>query len=409
MLAKLKMNAIGKKYYSVVFAILLPSISYLLYPGKVVIASTISNFILLLFLINKYKNDSLNNFSLFPQVKWWFFVSVFGIFNSLWTHTYNDELLKDSYMAIIGLIPIFLMLIIRSLDDVKNFFFPYLVISTLVAFYSSRNWAGFQYCDVPHLIVPIVMFFSLFPYLNIKSRIIIWGLCLWGFFFDLSVRSCAVIFLYSFVTSFVFFIFKEKKAVLISKIIGAIFLVSPLFFLSLNLFDGFNVFEKISELSIESSMGENKKRDNIMLDTRTVVYADVLSSTDDYYSIILGQGVATRVKTFAFDRHTEEAAYGRKSVEVGILNVYTYYGLVGVLLVIWIFVSMYYYAMYRTSNMLTRYIALYIAVRFFVFFLETPNLTPDIYIALGICLSSNIRQLTDKQISDYFKHYQLIN
>lgn len=392
-----------KKFYNwLVIAILIPILYYINYPGRIVAVSIMSNGLILYLLFKRYRIGKLTHLSNILPLKFLFYVMLFGIAKSFFFPNSDDIETKDLIMSLFGIAPLFLALTIYDVNCVKSYFYSVLIFYSIAAVYSFLKWHGFLFYDVSHILLPITLVLAMFPYTNKKCRIFIISLLLFGTFADLSVRACLVIYGLSFMVLAGSVLFGNKKFDNIVRYVGILMFVSPIILFGLAITNNYNIFESIENIKVQTSIGANKERDNVMIDTRTGVYRDALLSTEKYDEIFLGQGIGVRIQTFSFPEGSDEAFYGRKSVEVGIMNAYIRYGLLGVLIVILVFCMAFYNAAFKSNNVFMKFVASFIAIRYLSLFFETPELTPDIYMSIGICFSDKVRNISDEDMKKVF-------
>ena len=392
-----------KKFYNwVVLAILMPIVFYINYPGRIAAVSIMSNSIILYLLFKRYRIGKLTHLSNVLPLKCMFYVMLLGVAKTYFFPNTDDIEIKDIIMALFGIVPLFLALTIYDVNCVKSYFYSVLIFYSVTAVYSFFKWHGFLFYDVPHILLPVTLVLAMFPYTNKKCRVFIISLLFFGTFADLSVRACVVIYGLAFIVVVGYALFSTKKFIKIVRYVGVLMLVSPIILFGLAVTVNYNIFQSIENIRVQTSIGWKKNRDNVMLDTRTGVYRDAILSTEKYDEIILGQGIGVSIQTSSFEQGSDAAFYGRKSVEVGILNAYIRYGLLGVLVVIFVFCMAFYNAAFRSKNIFMTFVASFIVIRYLSFFFETPGLTPDIYMAIGICFSDRVRNISDEELKKVF-------
>lgn len=393
-----------KSFYNwVAIATLIPILFYINYPGKTVAVSIMSNGLILYLLVKRYRIGKLTHLSSIIPLNCLFYVMLFGIAKSFFFPKTDDIEIKDLIISLFGIVPLFLALTIYNVKCIKRYFYSVLIFYSVTAVYSFFKWDDFLYYDVPHILLPITLVLAMFPYTNKKCRIFIIFLLLFGTFADLSVRACLVIYVLSFIVLAGYVLFSNKIFNILVRSVGILMFVSPIILFGLAITNNYNFFKSIQNIKVQTSIGAKKKRDNVMLDTRTGVYIDALLSTKKYDEIILGQGTGARIQALSFPKGTEAAIFGRKRVEVGILNAYIRYGLFGVLIVILVFSMAFYNAAFKSKNVFMKFVASFIAIRYLSLFFETPELSPDIYMAIGISFSDKVRNMSDEVMKIVFR------
>lgn len=184
----------------------------------------------------------------------------------------------------------------------------------------------------------------------------------------------------------------------------------PIFFLGLAYFSNFNVLNFDSYIKGEyiSSTGER-----LTDDTRTGLYIEAFESARNNRYMLLG-----RTPGYGYDSNFVKVRKGtfldvkdanpQRASEVFIVNIFTWCGVVGV--VVW-FVFFYWFGIYilkRARNNYIRGLAIYLGFFWICDWISNGFSAPtNIYITLfiiwALCLQPNIRCMNDDEIRHYFK------
>ena len=189
-----------------------------------------------------------------------------------------------------------------------------------------------------------------------------------------------------------------KSACLVCFIIPPIFLV-------LGITNQYNIFKPTDDIDKYAIAYDNGMESNLATDTRTFLYQEVFSSMQENHSFIFGEGAAAKYKTEYFDDMGAQnnARYG---AEVGFLNTLLYSGVIGILSYALVLFSAVYYGVARSNNFFCKMLALFLAFRWIVFFIEDFTVYDSNYyflwLSAGLCLSKEFRALTDADIKQYF-------
>lgn len=185
--------------------------------------------------------------------------------------------------------------------------------------------------------------------------------------------------------------------------------VIPFVFLFLGITDKFNIFQPFDndEQFILNEGG--KESSNLMADTRTLLYVEVFKFVVSDRIILFGGGATAKYKSEIFvmaDNLTE-----RHSTEVGFLNTLLYSGVLGVFLYFLVLAYTAYLGLNKSNNYLCKMLAVFLAFRWDLFFIEDITKYDTNYyflwIAIGMCLSNQFRLLTDQQIKIWISKYVL--
>nr|AOE12625.1 hypothetical protein [uncultured bacterium] len=164
-----------------------------------------------------------------------------------------------------------------------------------------------------------------------------------------------------------------------------------------------------TKLQTKSINGKGEEVDeNLLADTRTFIYKEVLFSSikNDYW--LYGRSPARGNDTVYFsDMDMVENRSERLRNEVGILNVFTWTGLIGVFLYFLIFYKASYLAINNSNNSLSKFIGVYISFRWFNSWVaEISNfdlINFTIWLAVALCFSKTFRSMTDSELKSWVK------
>jgi hypothetical protein len=166
----------------------------------------------------------------------------------------------------------------------------------------------------------------------------------------------------------------------------------------------FNVFKMNSYIKGDFKTTEvtasGKRVDNdFKADTRTFLYVDVINSVVKRNTWLTGEGAAGGYTTKFF---VSLGTQGRMGSEVGILNIFLYLGLLGVITFSIIFYLASFLAIYNANNYLTKIIGLFIGFRWTYSWIEEfSNFDINyffLWLMVGLCFSKSFRQMTDAEM-----------
>lgn len=144
---------------------------------------------------------------------------------------------------------------------------------------------------------------------------------------------------------------------------------------------------------------------DIIVDTRTFLYVEVLESAinNDYW--LLGRTPARGNDSDTFGVISAELTGRNERLqnEIGLANVFTWTGLVGVILYFLIFYRASFLAINKSRNIYVKMIGIYVAFRWLYSWIEDiNNFTLNYFmlmIMLGLCYSYSFRNMTDNEIT----------
>ena len=316
--------------------------------------------------------------------------------------------------------PLLMALVVYPLTNtfffkrVFNFYFykilPFFII---LAFVIVPDGYGF-------FLVPISFFILFFPLFNTKIRIILLFLTLIVMFADLGARSSVIKFSIPIILSAAFY-FKSYLTIKFFNSIRLIFLILPIFLFTLGVTGVFNIFN-IGDYIPDELTKKSKKEgevvdENLKVDTRTFLYEEVLSSAIKHKYIFIGRSPArgndSEYFGWTFESQIMGGRHERIGNEVAILNVFTWTGLVGVVLYFLIFSKATYLAINYSNNYFSKLAGIYLSFRWSYAWVEDINsFTLNyfmIWSIIAFCLSLNFRKMTDEEINIWVKSVFNIN
>jgi hypothetical protein len=185
--------------------------------------------------------------------------------------------------------------------------------------------------------------------------------------------------------------------------------IIPILFLVLGVSGVFNVFKMNEYIKGEyTSMGVdgegNIVEQDIIVDTRTFLYVEVLESAVNNNYWLLGRTPARGNDSDTFGVLAAELTgrYERIENEIGLANVFTWTGIVGVILYFLIFYRATFLAINKSRNIYVKMLGVYVAFRWLFSWIEDVNNFSLNYfmlmIMLGLCFSYSFRNMTDNEI-----------
>lgn len=289
----------------------------------------------------------------------------------------------------------------------KKFFIPISILIIIISAYSTI-WG--------RVFAPIVFFLFLSIYFPKKVRLLFVCISILIIVSDIAARS---LFIKYGVPIFIvlFLVHRVKINLLIIKLFHAVSFIIPIVLLSLGLSGQFNIFkiqEYIdSEITYSSSYGTNE---SVLDDTRTLIYEEqILSALNNGY-LIAGRTPARGYDSKwgeifiekLYDTQNTAGDKGKKlkaeryKCEVGILNIFNWLGIFGVIIYSLLFFQASWLAIYKSNNTFIKILGLYVACRWAFSWIED-NISMDsnqfiLWICIVLCYSYTYRKMTDYQI-----------
>ena len=253
---------------------------------------------------------------------------------------------------------------------------------------------------------PIYFLILFYPIVNRKWKTLIFIVAIFSFFSDYGARSNMIRILASTICMLIFYFYKFLPSIIFKVIHFMLFALPLLLFLmaTLNIFNIFKFGEYIkSDIIIEetTSRGERVSND-FKADTRTFLYEEVIKSVYKSNNWLFGEGASGGYSSEYFD---SLGSKGRMGCEIGILNVFLYLGLIGVIIFTLIFYTASYHAIYNSNNILIKVIGLFISFRWTYSLVEEfGNFDMNyffLWLMIGFCYSRNFQKMTDYQMKKW--------
>lgn len=285
---------------------------------------------------------------------------------------------------------------------VLNYWFKYALIIFLILL-------PFLGTDAYHFYLgPVFVIGCFLPIIPKKWKFIIGLLLITMLWIDLGARSqvikSAMVLLVS-----IGILFRKFISYRLIKLAHWVCYLSPVIFLFLGFSGTFNIFEGLA--SNEGDYVETKVVDgqvveeDLSADTRTFIYVEVIESALKHNYVLWGRTPARGNDSMTFGAYNAEilktGKYERHANELCHPNVFTWLGLIGVVLYSLIYLRSSYLAVYRSNNIYIKFLGCFIAFRWAFGWIEDTisfnimNIALWMMIAMG--LSKQFRAMNNKQ------------
>lgn len=283
----------------------------------------------------------------------------------------------------------------------------WIILLCLSPFLYSDAWGNFltPFCF-------LALFFSQLP---TKWKIVTISAFIITFTLGWASRSCTIRFSIAFLIGLLFswgltrsLIIKYKKQLF------TILVFTPIILFSLAISGIFNIFQIDEELKLSDQyqmFQSNEDNNSILDDTRTLVYTEVLNDAQKNNYIIQGHSLARGYYSPIFNDFINKNSDGllkgeRAACEVCILNVFTYMGIIGVILYMSIFIKSTYIAMFKSNNDYVKVIAIFVLFRWIYSWIEELSSFNISYLSLwimvAICFSPYFRKMSNSEFKNWF-------
>ncbi|NDP28018.1 MAG: hypothetical protein GZ087_11415 [Flavobacterium sp.] len=269
-------------------------------------------------------------------------------------------------------------------------------------FFMDRGASGYY-------LAPLSFIGLFFPLLNTKWKIVVLFLFLFVIVVGLDVRSNVIKYIVTFLLSFLFY-FKSILKSKIFKFSHLILLIFPFVLLFLGISNIFNIFKMDEyikgDYETTSVIAGQKEADDLKADSRSFLYEEVLLSAVKNDYVIMGRTLARGNDSNSFGAFFAEDLgthrYERASNEVSILNIFTWTGLIGVVLYFLIFFKAAQLAIYCSNSSYMKILGFYVSFRWAFGWIEDYNrfdiMNLTLWIVIAMCYSKQFRKMSDRDV-----------
>lgn len=257
-------------------------------------------------------------------------------------------------------------------------------------------------------LIPVSFLVLFFPALTNRQRMVLLVATGIVFIADLNARSNVLKFGIPFIILIIYYL-RDKISVKVMEWARISFFVIPIFLFILGVSGVFNIF-KIQDyvkgdFSAPGVDATGERVDlNVIEDTRTFLYEEVLESAVNNNYWLLGRTPARGNDSYTFGTLAVDLTgrYERLSNEIGLANVFTWTGVIGVILYMLIFLRSSYLAVNKSRNIYAKMLGIFVAFRWLYSWIEDVNDFSLNYfmlmVMLGLCFSESFRNMTDKDV-----------
>jgi len=185
--------------------------------------------------------------------------------------------------------------------------------------------------------------------------------------------------------------------------------ISPIVLLFLGILGTFNIFQDLASKKgeyIETKIVDGQiVEEDLSADTRTFIYEEVIESALKHNYVLWGRTPARGNDSMTFGAYSAEVLktgkYERHANELCHTNVFTWLGLIGVVLYSLIYLRSSYLAVYRSNNIYIKFLGCFIAFRWAFGWIEDMNrfdiMSIALWMIIAMGLSKQFRAINNKQ------------
>lgn len=254
------------------------------------------------------------------------------------------------------------------------------------------------------IMIPVGLLIVFLPFLKYKWKLLVIIVAVTSILIVIGFRSNLIKIAFS-VGLILIYLLRNYIPKISLRFLRIFLFALPIVFLVLAVTGKYNVFSEIGSQEGYTTLNTRGEVENLMTDTRSGLYRDVLATMDQSGNWLMGEGAGGRYQTERFDYLGD--GRGRYGSEVGILNILLYHGLIGVSIYFLLLFTVSYYAIRRSNNTLAQLLGLYIAFRWtFAFVEEFTQYDLNFYffwITIGLVSSTRFREMTNDDIKQYLE------
>src|SRR5690554_6894733 len=258
-------------------------------------------------------------------------------------------------------------------------------------------------------LIPMSFLLLFFPVMTMRQKILMLAVTFVVITADLGARSNVIKFGIP-VLILGFYYLRSMLTMKILETARLLLFIIPIMLFLLGVSDIFNVFKmdeyvKGDYTTVGTDEFGNRVEINVTTDTRTFIYTEVLQSAIKNNYWLFGRTPARGNDSEIFGERAYELTRRseRLANEIGLANVFTWTGIVGVILYSLIFYRASYLAVNRSANIYIKLVGIYVAFRWLYSWVEdVNNFTLNyfmLWVMMGLCYSSTFRNMTDKEIA----------
>lgn len=252
---------------------------------------------------------------------------------------------------------------------------------------------------------PISFLMLFFPAIKIQWKILLLFISFTVVLADISARSFIIKYGLPIVILSFYYLRHTLPTIKIMSLLHKVFMIAPWILFILAVSGVFNVLNMKDYIKKENNQygQETEAISELIHDSRTFIYKEVLTSAVLHNYIAFGRTPARGNETIVFKKNEEITGRSERiRNEVNIPNVLTWLGVVGVILYFSVYCYSSYLAINKSNNIFSKLIGLFVAIRWMYawvedyFYFDINNFV--IWIMIGVSLSTAFRQMNDIEV-----------
>ncbi len=205
------------------------------------------------------------------------------------------------------------------------------------------------------------------------------------------------------------YMFSKYYSHRILKFMFWLFIICPIGLLYLGISGEFNIFRDLASNKgkyVETRVVDGElKQEDLSSDTRTFIYVEVIESALKHNYVLMGRTPARGNDSISFGKDIAEDLgtdkFERHKNEVVFTNIFTWLGIVGMVLYCFIYIKSAYLAVYKSNNLYLKLIGVFIAFRFAYGWVEDINdfniLSVSLWMMIAMGFSVSFRKMNNQE------------
>jgi hypothetical protein len=263
-----------------------------------------------------------------------------------------------------------------------------------------------------YYLAPISFLALLLPAINLRWKLIILALIVFIITIYTDSRSNVLKFSIPVFFSLIYYL-RSFLSTKVLELARNLLFIAPILLFCLAATDVFNIF-KINEyiegdyiVTVQDLETGGQVESDLKADTRTFLYVEVLESAQKFNSWLIGRSPARGNESASFGSEDMSERGERLANEAAILNIFTWTGIVGVILHFIVFYKATYLAINRSNNIYLKILGLYIAFRWLYAWVEDfTNFSITfflLWLMIGMCFSRSFRAMSNKEFESWVR------
>lgn len=194
------------------------------------------------------------------------------------------------------------------------------------------------------------------------------------------------------------------------KIAHIVCYILPIVLLVLGILGIFNIFSDLEsnkgKYTTEVVVDGEIKEEDMSADTRTFIYEEVIVSAIDNGYVLCGRTPARGNDDVFFAENRKGMRYGERFYnELCHPNIFTWLGLIGMILYSFIYLRASSLAVYHSNSLIMKILGVFVAFRWFFGWIEDMNTfniwNVSLWMIIGMCMSPYFRQMSEKEMKKW--------